>query len=658
MTARSAVPVTRGEGFVLAGQLWSVGFGALLHPHATLQWLVLLFVLLTPWLCRSQWGQGVLLTRKWGVPMAVLLGMVAALLAVSFHLEHGRDGGGLTLLCWRPPGLFPEVGLLALALLPFTLLAFDFQFHRRGLQVAALLQMAWCGALLAADRTSAGVPALHLVVLGVSVPLLLLVVSLFGSPAARGRRWATDGPGPTAAAMALCLYPAFLLAIPVALVAVALKQTESPYATASHAAVFRATFEAEAPEDPYWRAAGDYVDPASEFHWPMIYPSLHGWRGEDVPVARAPGGYAYRLDKGLDGLVALDGTHLSGQTETGIRHLAYRSFTRQHKGNVPPDDRYRGTTFTVGMADAEVITNAGPPYFSRLSAAEVMPRTAALVAGWRAEGLGDGAMVVRALAFFREQTAYHFDHQSTDPARNRVDHFLFVERKGVCRHFANAFVWMMRLSGIRARVVMGWKGGTFDPTTRTWTVRARDGHAWAEVWLDGQGWVRVDPTLAAPVEKGTPEDTGWLAGLRETVGPFTFGDFSVATVAKVPKHPEAVLHLVHSGGRWLPGMLGVLLVGVLLALGARAWRRTGRLAPEERAWRRLVARLRALGHPVLPAHGPATVAEQAAHAWPEAQQGAWRADARRLERWKFAGAAEPGLARALDGWRRRARRAR
>src|SRR5690606_29765838 len=34
-----------------------------------------------------------------------------------------------------------------------------------------------------------------------------------------------------------------------------------------------------------------------------------------------------------------------------------------------------------------------------------------------------------------------------------------------------------------------------------WLVRRSDAHAWAEVWLEGRGWVRFDPTAAVAPER-------------------------------------------------------------------------------------------------------------------------------------------------------------
>jgi transglutaminase-like putative cysteine protease len=80
--------------------------------------------------------------------------------------------------------------------------------------------------------------------------------------------------------------------------------------------------------------------------------------------------------------------------------------------------------------------------------------------------------------------------------KNTMDEFLFATRRGFCEHFASAFVYLMRAAGIPARVIVGYQGGAMHPFDDYMIVRQSDAHAWAEVWLDDEGWVRVDPTAA------------------------------------------------------------------------------------------------------------------------------------------------------------------
>ena len=124
------------------------------------------------------------------------------------------------------------------------------------------------------------------------------------------------------------------------------------------------------------------------------------------------------------------------------------------------------------------------------------PRSQQLAAEWRANS-ASGEMVVRtALAYFGREG---FQYTLTPPPLgiNEIDDFLFGTRKGFCEHYASSFVFLMRTAGVPARVVTGYQGGEYNEYGKYFVVRQSDAHAWAEVWLLGRGWVRVDPTAAA-----------------------------------------------------------------------------------------------------------------------------------------------------------------
>ena len=110
------------------------------------------------------------------------------------------------------------------------------------------------------------------------------------------------------------------------------------------------------------------------------------------------------------------------------------------------------------------------------------------------------AIVGAMLRMFREQP---FVYTLLPPrlADNAVDEFLFETRKGFCEHYASAFTVVMRAAGIPARVVTGYQGGELNPLAGYMLVRQSDAHAWSEVWLEGRGWVRVDPTAAVAPER-------------------------------------------------------------------------------------------------------------------------------------------------------------
>jgi protein-glutamine gamma-glutamyltransferase len=132
------------------------------------------------------------------------------------------------------------------------------------------------------------------------------------------------------------------------------------------------------------------------------------------------------------------------------------------------------------------------------------PRTVQLAQSLRGVHPDDMDYVRAVLELFTQQPFYY---TLTPPklADNSVDAFLFDTKRGFCGHYASAFATLMRAAGIPARVVTGYQGGTFNRFADYWILRQSDAHAWTEIWIEGRGWLRIDPTSAiAPsrVERG------------------------------------------------------------------------------------------------------------------------------------------------------------
>lgn len=89
---------------------------------------------------------------------------------------------------------------------------------------------------------------------------------------------------------------------------------------------------------------------------------------------------------------------------------------------------------------------------------------------------------------------YRYSLTVTPSRRNVVNHFLFVDKKGYCDQFSSAFIMMLRTLHIPARWVVGYSAGRYDPSLNGYVVRSSDAHSWAQVWIDGAGWVPFDPT--------------------------------------------------------------------------------------------------------------------------------------------------------------------
>ncbi len=125
------------------------------------------------------------------------------------------------------------------------------------------------------------------------------------------------------------------------------------------------------------------------------------------------------------------------------------------------------------------------------------PGARALAERWRAAaGANDDDVVRDALHFFHDG-GFAYDLDAPPLGRNSIDDFLFDTKTGFCEHYASAFTFLMRAAGIPARVVVGYQGGYWNGFAHYLLIRQSDAHAWSEVWLEGRGWIRVDPTAAA-----------------------------------------------------------------------------------------------------------------------------------------------------------------
>ena len=128
------------------------------------------------------------------------------------------------------------------------------------------------------------------------------------------------------------------------------------------------------------------------------------------------------------------------------------------------------------------------------------PQARALAQRIRAESANSEDVLARAVDFFRTRP---FFYTLSPPllGDDPVDEFLFKTQRGFCEHYASAFAFMMRAAGVPSRIVTGYHGGSLNPVGDYVIVRQADAHAWVEVWLDNQGWVRVDPTAVVSPQR-------------------------------------------------------------------------------------------------------------------------------------------------------------
>ncbi len=172
------------------------------------------------------------------------------------------------------------------------------------------------------------------------------------------------------------------------------------------------------------------------------------------------------------------------------------------------------------------------------------PRTLQLAADIRRQPAlqtAGGAELVDAVLQRLKNGGYTYTLEPGLFGQHTADEFWFDRKEGFCEHIASSFVILMRALDVPARLVTGYQGGERNSVDGFWVVRQSDAHAWAEVWMTGRGWVRVDPTSSvAPGRTGTFNRLQASQGLIASAFSGAFGTVSPTLLASLRATWEAV----------------------------------------------------------------------------------------------------------------------
>ncbi|NEA21895.1 transglutaminaseTgpA domain-containing protein, partial [Actinomadura bangladeshensis] len=110
---------------------------------------------------------------------------------------------------------------------------------------------------------------------------------------------------------------------------------------------------------------------------------------------------------------------------------------------------------------------------------------------------------VRLQRWFTVGGGFSYDLSAPAPQKGSdlVD-FLLHSKRGYCEQYAASMALMARILGIPSRVAMGYTPGS-EVRPGEWVVRSRDAHAWPELYFQGTGWVRFEPTPSGAGGQGT-----------------------------------------------------------------------------------------------------------------------------------------------------------
>ncbi|MDZ4290266.1 MAG: transglutaminaseTgpA domain-containing protein, partial [Prosthecobacter sp.] len=281
----------------------------------------------------------------------------------------------------------------------------------------------------------------------------------------------------------------------------------------------------------------------------------------------------------------------------------------------------------IHVVSRPLVEGGALPEAHRRAALQLPPlvpaKLRALAGQWRASVKTDGDVIQTALVYLRSQGFTYTLDPGEFNGPDGFEEFWFRRKTGFCGHYSAAFATMMRLAGIPTRVVMGYVGGTWNERGNYLLVRQSDAHAWVEIWLDSNGWTRIDPTAVLVPNRLNLDLQGSLLGDEEALNRqrnslwwrtyqsarMFWDNVSYQWNTYVIRFDEEsqVEWLSYLGMNWLsqgrlrgPVLLSVSGAFVIVSLGLLAlWlRRPARHRdPWARAWQRFCRRLVRLGIP-------------------------------------------------------------
>lgn len=264
-----------------------------------------------------------------------------------------------------------------------------------------------------------------------------------------------------------------------------------------------------------------------QFHSSIPQPAQTYWRGPvlwsfDGSTWSAPESQRRALKK-----IALDNaSHPIDYTITVEPHSNYWLFALDQPGTIPDFALVSTEMQLVARKPVNHLTryeltsylNYSLPWIDRLRPErylhvppESAPRSRQLIKKLTQQ-YSDQTHVANAVLERFRNGQYYYTRQPPFLYDDPIDEFLFETKRGYCEHYASSFTVLMRLAGIPARVVTGYQGGEMNPLSNYMIVRQSDAHAWSEIYIEGKGWLRVDPTAVIPA--GNIENVSDVARFR------------------------------------------------------------------------------------------------------------------------------------------------
>lgn len=237
------------------------------------------------------------------------------------------------------------------------------------------------------------------------------------------------------------------------------------------------------------------------------------------------GFYSMQFNDGPQAYAINDELRLLRLENPPAKMFAYRVEGMKNEAELGPVEIKQRRDFP-GLVDLENVP-APMPTFLKI---ELDEPDVAKVRGWvEALHAPDGdvrAFAWLASAWLEKNHAYSLQMNQGPGDGDPLVRWMGSSHPGHCELFAGGFTLLARVAGYPARMVTGFRGGSWNPGSNHLSIRNSDAHAWCEIYDQAsEAWVRVDPTPGGAIPRQAPatessdvvlermRDTRWTAKL-------------------------------------------------------------------------------------------------------------------------------------------------
>ncbi len=300
------------------------------------------------------------------------------------------------------------------------------------------------------------------------------------------------------------------------------------------------------PASPYWRmmVLDEYRDGTFRLSAALRAGGFgREWARTDFPPARAVAGegagyWTFYLESGVSRYLPLLGEFQRVQFRErqnfrysrALRVLALRddpvSMTAYRVEGMDTDGRLTDEVFAAQWKDGgeSALVRATSSVELGEEDRAVLEDVVREIAGERRGNLDAQEFARAAEAWLEQGHGYSLSPTVPEGPGDPLVRWLRSGGGGHCELFAGSLVLLARTAGFPARVVTGFRGGSWNAYSNNFTLRNADAHAWVEIFdAATESWLRADPTPGAaaaaareaPGEEGLAQrlDRSWTARL-------------------------------------------------------------------------------------------------------------------------------------------------